>query len=156
MTEVKIRQANAGDAAEIAGLIRALAEKFITHEFEAEASRQFLSANDAYSVEKNMASGFLYFVATRHAKVIGVAGLKNRSHLYHLFVAEAWQGKGLARKLWERLLVVAIGRGESKVITVNSSNAAVGFYRRLGFSPTGPAVEKGGIRYNPMACRVDR
>jgi len=150
-----IREAKFNDSSEIGELIRVLAEKFITHEFDSKARTHFLSANDGNSVEKNMKSGFSYHVAADRGRIVGVVGVKNKSHLYHLFVAEDSQGKGLARKLWERALRELTSEGDTRVVTVNSSNDAIGFYKKLGFNQTGPVIEKEGIQYNPMEYKVD-
>ncbi len=150
-----IRAATHNDASEIGDLIRILAQKFIVHEFDAKAAKHFISANDAASVSKNMASGFSYLVALHEDKVVGVLGLKNQSHLYHLFVAEEHQGAGLARLLWQRVLDDTTDNAGIKAFTVNSSNHAVGFYRKLGFSQTQPMTVKDGIQFNPMRYEID-
>ena len=155
MTHPDIREANLNDSSEIGELIRVLAEKFITHEFDTKARTHFLSSNDGISVEKNMKSGFSYHVAADRGRIVGVVGVKDKSHLYHLFVAEDSQGKGFARKLWEKALRELTSQGDTKVITVNSSNNAIGFYKKLGFNQTGPVIEKEGIQYNPMEYKVD-
>ena len=153
MSNPEIREAELGDAMEIGALIRSLAEKFIIHESDPAAREHFLAANNDHSIRTNMRAGFAYFVASLRGEIVGVVGVKDRSHLFHLFVAEQHQGAGLARKLWERALSDTISDGGAGIITVNSSNHAVGFYRKLGFTETGPRVERDGIQYNPMAFR---
>jgi len=150
MQNLDIREARLSDTSEIGELIGALSEKFITHEFNLKARSHFLSSNDGDSVKKNMKSGYSYHVATHFGKIVGVVGLKERSHLYHLFVAEEYQRAGLARKLWQKALSESIEHGDTRIFTVNSSNNAIGFYKRLGFNQTGPMIEKEGIQYIPM------
>lgn len=152
---LEIKEAKFSDSSEIGELIRVLSEKFITQEFNPKARKHFLSSNDGDSVKKNMDSGFSYHIATHLGKIVGVVGMKERSHLYHLFVAEEYQGAGLARKLWEKALNESIESGNIKIVTVNSSNNAIGFYKKLGFKQTGPMIEKDGIQYNPMEYKVD-
>ena len=155
ISNLEIRRAKTKDASEIGELIRVLSEKFITQEFDPEARRHFLTSNDGNSVKRNIKSGFSYHVATHLGKIIGAVGLRERSHLYHLFVAEDYQGAGIARMLWEKALSESIESGNTKTLTVNSSNNAIGFYKKLGFNRTGPMIEKDGIQYNPMEYRVE-
>jgi ribosomal protein S18 acetylase RimI-like enzyme len=155
MNHLEIREAKTSDADEIGDLIRVLAEKFITHEFDPQARTRFLSSNDGDAVRKNMESGFSYHVAMHQGKIVGVVGLKDGSHLYHLFVAEEYQGAGLAREMWEKVFDESRESDDTRIFTVNSSNNAIGFYKKLGFNQSGPRVEKEGIQYNPMEFKVD-
>jgi ribosomal protein S18 acetylase RimI-like enzyme len=136
-------------------LICTLAKKFITPEFSTPAREDFLSSNNGNSVEQNIKSGFTYFVATDSKQLVGVVGVKDNSHLYHLFVAEQYQGMGLARRLWGKAMDECKRLGNRGNFTVNSSNNAVDVYEKLGFERTGPTAEKDGVFFNPMEYRND-
>ena len=155
MSSVEVREAELGDANEIGSLICSLAEKFITHEFSYKARKHFLSSNNGESVAQNMKSGFSYFVATDSGQLVGVVGVKDNSHLYHLFVVEHYQGMGLARRLWGVAMDECKRKGNRGTFTVNSSNNATGVYEKLGFERTGPTDEKDGALFNPMEYRSD-
>jgi ribosomal protein S18 acetylase RimI-like enzyme len=155
MSNFEIRKAEIEDANEIGKLIRTLANKFITPEFSSQAREHFLSSNNGKSVEQNMRSGFSYFIATYSKRLAGVVGVKDKSHLYHLFVAEQYQGIGLARRLWGEAMDECKRLGNRGNFTVNSSNNAVGVYEKLGFERTGPTVEEDGVFFNPMEYRND-
>ena len=155
MSNVEVREAELGDANEIGSLICTLAEKFITHEFSYKARKHFLSSHNGESVAQNMKSGFLYFVAKDSKQLVGVVGIRDNSHLYHLFVAEEFQSEGLARRLWEKALGECKLKGNLRTFTVNSSNNAIGVYEKLGFVRTGRMIKKDGVFYNPMEYRID-
>ncbi len=155
MSNFEIREAGLDDANEIGKLMCTLAKKFITAEFSSQAREHFLSSNNGKSVEQNMRSGFSYLVATCSKRLVGVVGVKDNSHLYHLFVAEHYQGMGLARRLWEKAMDECKHLGNRGTFTVNSSNNAIGLYEKLGFARTGPMVEKDGVFFNPMEYRSD-
>ncbi|MGD2173183.1 MAG: GNAT family N-acetyltransferase [Gammaproteobacteria bacterium] len=156
MVDVKIRVARLEDADAIGALIFSLASKFITPEFSAEAEQEFLSSNDGKSVADNMNKGFSYFVAEDKGRLAGVVGIKDNSHIYHLFVAEEYQGQGLATRLWSEARDECRREDKRKTITVNSSNNAVGFYERSGFVRKGAMVEHNGVLYNPMEHKIGR
>lgn len=71
-----------------------------------------------------------------------VIALRGNSHDYHLFVAQAFQRKGLGRSLWRRVYQAALEAGNNWRFTVNSSVSAVPVYERLGFVAIGSKVEK--------------
>ena len=155
MSNVGIRKAELDDANEIGKLICTLSKKFITHEFSSKARKQFLSSNDGRSVEQNMKAGFSYLVAMDSKQLVGVVGIKENSHMYHLFVAEQYQGMGLARRLWEKAMKECKCKGNRGTFTVNASNNSIGVYEKLGFVRVGPMIEKDGVFFNPMEYRSD-
>ena len=83
-------------------------------------------------------------------ELVGVVALRDNSHLYHLFVAQAHQGKGLGRSLWQSVKQAAFRAGNAGRFTVNSSLNAIPAYERFGFIPSGPKVEKHGVAFVPM------
>ena len=149
----EIRKAVLDDAEGIGALITMLAEKFITAEFSPEAQKHFLASNDGQSVMKFMQAGLSYQVAIDGERIAGVIGVKDNAHLYHLFVDLRYQGRGLARRLWQVAKDDCIGNGNKGIFTVNSSNNAVGLYEKLGFLRTGPMQNHDGVFFNPMEFR---
>jgi len=88
-----------------------------------------------------------YWVAEADGEIVGLAGLRTPRHLFHLFVAPQWQGRGLGLRLFR---AVTEGADEHLPLTVNSSWAAVSYYSRLGFRPTAALQWADGIAYLPM------
>ena len=74
--------------------------------------------------------------------LIGVAryvlDASSRSCEFALVIADAWQGRGIGRRMLEKLIAVARGRGLSRiygdVLSTNSNMLA--FCRKLGFVPS--------------------
>lgn len=145
MSEPRLRPARAGDAAACAALVRALTpgaelpvppeglERFLAS-VSAERQRLYI-AQRRYRVAEDGAG-----------RLIGLAALRSPRHLFHLFVAQAWQGRGLGLQLFR-----AVTEGDEQFpLTVNSSLAAVDFYTRLGFRPTQALQFNDGIHYLPM------
>jgi GNAT superfamily N-acetyltransferase len=101
MPTIESRIVEVGDAERIAALIRELAAKFILCDFSAEGKSRFLSDHTSISVADRIRSNFHYRITGFGAELIGVVGVRDSVYLYHLFVAEAFQGQGIARALWE-------------------------------------------------------
>lgn len=145
-----IRPATIEDAGDIADLITGLADAFILHEFVPEARARFLSDHTPPSIVRRMQSGFRYHVAESDGAIVGVVGVRDNSHLYHLFVAEAFQGRKLGRELWEHVKAECLAAGNPGAFTVNSSKNAVPVYERFGFTVAAPVQDAGGVLFVPM------
>ena len=82
----------------------------------------------------------------RHQRIQGFAGVSKRQ-VDMLFVAPAWRGKGIGK----RLLQYAIKELNAERLDVNEQNPqAVGFYQHLGFVVTDRSRLDGGGRPFPI------
>ena len=142
---IAIRPMRHADIGAVAALLRALALEFIVHDSRPEQASTFLRENDAQGIAAYLDQGFVYHVADDGGAIAGFIGMREQRHVFHLFVGKQWQGRGLARRLWE-----AARTGATPPVSVNASNYAVPAYEKLGFVRTAPMTEKNGIRFNPM------
>lgn len=152
MKTVSIRPAAVQDAAQISALISGVARYFTLHPqgLGAEAFLVSMSADAITSYIQD--DGFHYLVAwAEDGSMAGAAALRSDNHLFHLFVAPAWQRQGVATQLWQAVLDYARERGrDQRAFTVNATPYAVPFYQRMGFEVSGPRVETRGIAFIPM------
>ena len=65
-------------------------------------------------------------------------------------MSERFQGKGVARRLWEVAKAVSLDAGNPGVFTVNSSRYAVGLYETFGFVGQSEAIDRSGVIFIPM------
>ena len=145
-----IRLADIDDAPAISDLIRPLARKHIAHELPDEGARALLSSMTPEAIDGYLRSGYRYHVAEDAGRLVGVVGVRDNKHLYHLFVIEQYQGQGLAGELWSVAMEACVAAGSLGEFTVNSSKFARGMYRKFGFVESGPAENKQGVVYFPM------
>ncbi|HYE96920.1 MAG TPA: GNAT family N-acetyltransferase [Rubricoccaceae bacterium] len=140
-----IRPAGPADAPAIHALLAALTPQVIERPEEA---APFLGTCTQEAVAARLADpAFTHHVAEVSGEVVGFVAVRDGSHLYHLFVADAYQGSGLGARLWDAARTAA---GAPR-FTVNATRNAVGFYQRQGFSPEGPLVRQHGLSFQPMA-----
>ena len=147
---MQIRPGVPDDASPISALIIDLARTFITMDFSPEGEANFLASADPASIARFFDEGFEYLVAEEHGRILGVVGMRDGTHLFHLFVERSVQGAGLGRDLWNQAkhrFSPADYRGD---FTVNASRNAVGFYERLGFVRDGAEDIRGGVIAVPM------
>jgi ribosomal protein S18 acetylase RimI-like enzyme len=154
--EISIRAGTASDAAAISRLVTSLAEGFIVGEFTAEGRAQFLADHTAAKVAERLAGDFRFYLAEHAGTLVAVAAIRGNTHLYYLFVANAYQRRGLARRLWLRVREDSMACGNPGRFTVNASNFAVAPYEKLGFCRTEPTRETKGVLYNPMTLEAGR
>ena len=147
---MQVRLATVEDAAAISGLIRPLVEKYVAHEFSTEGAENLLDSMAPEAIARNIAESFRYHIAEVEGKIAGVVATADNRHLFHLFVAEAFQRQGIARRLWAVAKQACLDAGGSGEFTVNSSRYAVSVYKKLGFVELGPTVVRNGVVFIPM------
>ncbi|MCV2402428.1 GNAT family N-acetyltransferase [Marinomonas sp. C2222] len=148
----EIRVAASGDAKAIQSLVMSLSH-FYLEDIEAPLPKWFLKTLSLDAViDRLTSSEYQTLVYVEDGIVCGYVSIKSESHLYHLFVCEEHQGKGIARQLWN-----AITSGSDvNTYTVRSSLYAVPVYERLGFQRTGEVASKEGICYLAMSAVLKR
>jgi GNAT superfamily N-acetyltransferase len=147
----EIRSAEPGDALAMSELIEKLVRRYVLKDCTPDGRRHLLASVGPDALRDAIDRGYQYHVATSGTDLFGVVGMRDASHLHHLFVADAARGTGLGRRLWETARDEICMHGTAPpVFTVNSSLHAAGFYKALGFQPTGPEEERSGLRFQPM------
>jgi GNAT superfamily N-acetyltransferase len=136
-------------------LIRELSAPFLLHADGAGAEPFYAAISEAAICGYIESPNFFYYIAHLNSSLVGVVAVRDNKHLYHLFVARAFQGKGFARKLWEFAKADALRSGHQTIFTVNSSLNAVPVYQQFGFAIIGAVVEAHGVAFQPMRLGVD-
>jgi GNAT superfamily N-acetyltransferase len=144
------RRANIGDAEAISGLIMSFREVLAVRPDGAGAENFFASVSPDAERRYIRSDRYDYLLAEAGRELAGFIAMRDRTHLFHLFVARSYQRQGLARELWRRAREAAGPRNDAQEFTVNSSLSAVTVYERLGFERTSPAVQQDGVAFVPM------
>ncbi len=147
---MNIRLASINDAETISALIYALTEKYVVAEFPAHSANALLASMLPEGIRKQMHTGCRYHVAELDGQVIGVIGMKDNKHLYHLFVAEAQHRKGIARSLWQTAMTTCRSAGYTGGFTVNSSRHTQAVYEQFGFVAQSVSRKRDGVISIPM------
>lgn len=147
---MRIRPIEHTDIPATAALFRALATEFIVHESPPEVAATFLRDNDEQGFHRFLLNGFVYHVAEIDGEIAGFIAVREYKHLYHMFVAKKYHGRGIASALWEVARRAAVEGGGSGDFTVNASNYALPVYEAMGFERTAPMQCVNGLYFNPM------
>lgn len=83
--------------------------------------------------------------------LVGVVALRTGQHISLLFVRGRFHHLGIATQLVQLAVeTVAAEEPEIRAVTVNASPYAVGFYKKIGFTPLKEEQKADGIRFTPM------
>lgn len=151
---VAVRLARTADAPAIAALVGDLLRRFVLAEQPPDAAGILLERFGATGIARDIAEGRRLHVAETGSRLVGVVAVRDDSHLYLLFVDDAFHGRGIARSLWETALAACVEAARPERITVNASAFAVPVYRRLGFVQVAPATLEHGVIATPMEYRL--
>lgn len=147
---MSIRPANQTDAAQISKLVRSLAVYYLDNP-ESELPSWLSESLTEKAFEMRFSStDYLNLVYELNGLVAGYISVKLPGHLYHLFVAEKFQGQGLSRQLCEYFLE----HSDCKTFSVRSSLCAIPVYKRFGFFESGPVGSRDGVSFQPMELRI--
>jgi len=151
---MEISKATVADAKAISELIIPLVRKYILPTCSGDGVNILLGSMNVQSITGYIESGCNYYKAMEQGEVVAVVGVRDNAHLYHLFVKEEYQGRGLAIQLWELVKNECLSQGNSGVFTVNSAVNAAQLYRKLGFIDQSEIRERGGIKDIPMLLTI--
>lgn len=144
-----IRLAQLGDLHEIRDLLLSLSHFYLLDE-SAQLPNWFLNTISVEALLQRLKdNAFQHYIYLFDNKIAGYLALKDGNYLYHLFVSEQYQGKGIAKTLWHH----AIAQSPSDCYTLRSSLFAIPVYKRFGFVEDGERGEKDGIGFQPMTLK---
>jgi ribosomal protein S18 acetylase RimI-like enzyme len=149
-----IRPLEESDIPAVARLFSQLAREFIVHESPPDGAANFLRENDEAGMRGYVERGHVYHVAYVGGELAGFIAVRDRTHLFQLFVDKRRHGQGIARKLWDVAREAALAAGNPGYFTVNASNYALPVYEALGFVRTAPMQFTKGLYYNPMRLEL--
>lgn len=147
---MRLRDLNDSDIGTVARLLETLARQFVLGACSPVQASTFLRENDAAALRRFVDEGYVYHVGEVDGQLAGFIAVRERRHVYHLFVAEQFHRRGIGRALWEHARAAAMAAGADGVFTVNASNYAVSMYESLGFVRAAPMQCKNGLEFNPM------
>jgi len=143
---MNIRNAKEDDADQIKELVSSLSHFYLsaTEESLPEWLSSSLELKEFKSRLKN--NEFTNLVCENNGHIIGYISIKNKNHVYHLFVSQEHQRKGIAKKLWDKAKNIC----QSPTYTVRSSLYAVPVYENFGFSKSKEIETKDNLQFQTM------
>ncbi|OWY69168.1 GNAT family N-acetyltransferase [cyanobacterium TDX16] len=144
MQAVTYRPSEFGDEQQISACMWASADLWELTDGTPESVAEWKQICDPGELRGRILSGERMLVATWNGIVVGFIAFRRGNHLSLLFVRREFAGKGIGRELFTRC------SQDLNEITVKSSDAAVGFYQKVGFVQNGDRFFKNGVWATPM------
>jgi len=144
MNTIIYRHPELGEENEISGCMWAAADLWELTNGIPESVAEWKQICDPEELRGRILSGEKTLVATWNGIVVGFIAFKRGNHLSLLFVRREFAEQGIGRELFTRCT------NNLDEITVNSSDAAVGFYQKVGFVQSGDHFFKNGVWATPM------
>ena len=152
---LRIRLGRPEDARAVSVLVRRVTRRWIVPDQPREAGLALLSRQGTADQRQRMAEGHRFHLAWLGGTLVGVVAMRDDSHLIHFYVGTRYQGRGIARRLWQRAMRDAIRRAGTRRFTLNATRCAVPVYLRLGFRADGAERPSPlGVLTTPMSLRV--
>jgi len=149
-SDTLIRKAVKNDANELNLLARNLSHFYLKNN-HTELPEWFAKTLHISEFERRLENDyFTHFVALQNNNIVGYIAMRGENHLYHLFVTESAQRRGIARRLWEHI----INTLPSDIYTLRSSIHAISVYQQFGFITKGEPGEREGICYQEMEFKA--
>lgn len=149
--QLTIRSATPADAPAISELVCQVAKATIFAEGCGDGCRFFMAMNAPAAVAGKMAdTAYRYFVAEQDGRIVGMAAMRDNSHLYQLFVDTNLHGSGIGRRLWDHAREESRRSGNAGRFTVNATPETIPVYQRWGFAVAGELHVRNGHPAIPM------
>lgn len=155
MSDLHLRLGRPDDAPAISLLARRVARRWILPDQSPEAGQALLARLGTRVLRERMQEGQRFHLAWLNEVLVGIAGMRDDSHLVQFFVGTRYQGRGIASRLWRRAMADAVRRAGTHRFTLNATRVAVPVYEHFGFVATGPeGFSPAGVRTTPMALEL--
>lgn len=147
---MQLRTGTPTDAAAIAALIASLQPLLTDHPDGTGAEAFLASVNEEAQARYLASSRYDYLLAHEGDTLVGFVALRDRTHVFHLFVRREHHQQGIAKALWREAMRRTEVDHPDPDYTVNASLVAVPVYEAFGFRAAGPVARVHGISFLPM------
>jgi GNAT superfamily N-acetyltransferase len=144
MKTILYRPSNPGHETQISGCIWSSANLWELTDGTPESNAEWLKLCSLEELRSRILSNEKTLVATCNEIVVGFIAFKRGNHLSLLFVRKEFSGQGIGRQLFMQCAK------DLNEVTVNAAEAAIDFYQKVGFQPTGDRFNNSGIWQTSM------
>ena len=144
MNKITYRPPQLGDEHQISGCMWASAELWELTDGTPNSVAEWLQICAPEELRGRILSSERMLLATWNGIVVGFIAFRRSNHLSLLFIRSEFSGQGIGRELFTQCT------NDFDEVTVNSADAAVGFYQKMGFIQSGARFFKNGVWGTPM------
>lgn len=155
MQTLIIEKYHKGQEFEVYQLIKRVYDKFVSIDYSDEGNMFFYDWIEPSRIAERQKDQINLLVALWNSKIIGMIEIRDNKNISLLFVDKQFQGRGIARSLFQESLKICIQR-DSKLenFYVHASPFSIPIYKKLGFVQEDTLQENHGIKYLPMVMKT--
>ena len=128
-------------------ILSKISDRLLKYLFEDDLPEWSKESFSTANFEKRLSdTSYRHYCYVIQNQIAGYIAIKDKTHLYHLFVDEKYHRKGIAKKLWEFVR----DNLEFDVMTTNSSICAIEVYKSFGFNLKDEMLVHKELKYQPM------
>ncbi|MEE8591615.1 MAG: GNAT family N-acetyltransferase [Spirochaetia bacterium] len=147
----RFRIMNEDDAESVSALIHLAFQQFIADTYTARGIKHFRKNTSKQAMLRRKLKNQLIVVAEADDKISGMIAVRKGNHITLLFVAPEFHRTGIGTLLFQDALNhMKATMPDLRTVTVNSSQYALPFYTRLGFTVKRSAYLHKGMKITPM------
>lgn len=157
METIKIENYKIGLEEEIHLLIKRVYNEFVSIDYSEEGNMFFYDWIEPSNIAERQKSQINLLVAIVDSRIIGMIEIRENKYISLLFVDKNYQGRGIAKKLFDESLRICIQRDPTlDKFYVHASPFSIPIYKKLGFVETDSLQENHGIKYLPMEMIINK
>lgn len=154
---IEYRTMKNGDENQVFTFIEGVFSQFVAPGFSNEGIDEFMRYIQPVSLVNHIKKNHFGILASVGSNIIGVIIVRDYNHIALFFVDNEHQRRGIGRELFRKSLEHCNRHGaNTSQITVNASPNSVKAYKKLNFEPTDKEQCINGIRFVPMALRLQQ
>lgn len=143
MNNLIIREAILSDSPFLSDLSNSLA----CYLFDESVPKWFKEELSCESFKQRVLSDeYMHFIYIQDKKIVGFIAIKDKNHLFHLFVDKKYHRQGIATKLWEFVKV----KIDVSNMLVNASLYGIKAYESFGFEISDEEKQYLQLKFQPM------
>jgi GNAT superfamily N-acetyltransferase len=155
MNTVKIERYQSGQEIMIYQLIKKVYDEFVSIDYSNEGNRFFYEWIKPSKIAERQRNQINIWIAFIDSKLVGMIEIRDNKYISLLFVDKEYQGKGIAKKLFEKSLKEIIRRDPKlDKFYVHASPYSIPIYKKMGFIETDDMQEENGMKYLPMEMTI--
>ena len=154
---IEFRRMKQGDEIQVFTFIADVFNQFVAPEFSQVGIEEFMKYIQPDALARHIKSNHFALIAAAKSKIIGVIAVRDYNHVALFFINSRYQRMGIGRELFRKALKICDRYGVKPLqITVNASPNSINAYKKLDFEPTDIEQCVNGIRFVPMALRLQQ
>jgi GNAT superfamily N-acetyltransferase len=150
-----IRRATISDAADFCRVVKETYAANVAPLNTAAGNDFFLGVQTEEYYRRNLARWTSAFVALVDNNIVGVIGVRDKTHIIRFFILPKFQRQGIGRALLGAVMASDRTDAATSALSVNASVNSTPAYEALGFTATSSEQTVDDIRFVPMQVNTD-